>query len=101
MTNPWAPYAPSKDAPWNLRRVVHLHRRAGFAATWEEIQRDLRDGPAASVDRLLGGKARLQGVPEGFPTAAARLARFAAEAGDTERLAAWWVYPMLFGPDPL
>jgi hypothetical protein len=32
--NLWAPYAPGGAEPWNLRRVVHLHRRAGFAATW-------------------------------------------------------------------
>ena len=33
---------PDEKAPWNLRRVVHLHRRAGFAATWDELQRDLK-----------------------------------------------------------
>jgi hypothetical protein len=41
---PWAKYVPDADAPWDLRRVVHLHRRAGFAATWDEIGRDLKDG---------------------------------------------------------
>jgi uncharacterized protein (DUF1800 family) len=95
---PWAAYTPGKEAPWDLRRVVHLHRRAGFAATWEEIQRDLKDGPAASIDRLLAGKARLRGVPEDFEQMAARLA---AGASSPERLKAWWVYRMLFGPDPL
>ena len=34
--SPWAPYEPTPEAPWDLRRVVHLHRRAGFAATWAE-----------------------------------------------------------------
>ncbi len=97
-TGPWAPYQPSDDAPWNLRRVVHLHRRAGFAVTWNEIQRDLQDGPGTSVDRLLAGKARSQGVPENFETTAALLAD---SAKDVERLKAWWVYRMLFGPDPL
>ncbi len=29
----WAGYVPSDRLPWNLRRVVHLHRRGGFAAT--------------------------------------------------------------------
>jgi hypothetical protein len=43
-TGPWAPYVPGDQAPWNLRRVVHLHRRAGFAATWGEIQRDRSPG---------------------------------------------------------
>src|SRR5262245_14020509 len=96
--SPWAPYVPSDKAPWNLRRVVHLHRRAGFAATWGEIQRDLKDGPQASIDRVLAGKAATDGVPEGF----AETSRFLADtARDFERLKAWWVYRMLFGPDPL
>ena len=94
----WAPYEPTDEAPWNLRRVVHLHRRAGFAATWGEIQRDLKDGPKASIDRLLAGKARADGVPKDFTDVAALLA---GSAGDPERLKAWWVYRMLFGPDPL
>src|SRR5205085_1899155 len=46
-TDLWAPYTPDDQAPWDLRRVVHLHRRAGFAATWAELQRDLREGPPA------------------------------------------------------
>ncbi len=65
-SDPWAPYVPDEAMPWDLRRVVHLHRRAGFAATWDEIQRDLKDGPEASIDRLLEGKARARGVPDGF-----------------------------------
>src|SRR2546428_10760165 len=93
------PYVPDEKAPWNLRRVVHLHRRAAFAATWSEIQRDLKDGPKASIDRLLAGKARSQGVPEDFETTAAQLAETASF--DTLRTKAWWVYRMFFGPDPL
>ena len=58
MATAWAPYKPSQDAPWNVRRVVHLHRRAGFAATWGEVQRDLKDGPKASLDRVLAGPSR-------------------------------------------
>jgi uncharacterized protein (DUF1800 family) len=98
LDNPWAPYAPTEEAPWDLRRVVHLHRRAGFAATWPELQRDLKDGPAASIERLLAGKARSHGVPEEFEQTAGVLRDTAAEP---ERLKAWWVYRMLFGPDPL
>ena len=61
---PWAPYTPNAQAPWNLRRVVHLHRRAGFAASWSEIQRDLKDGPTASIERLLAGKANAYAPPD-------------------------------------
>ena len=41
----WAPYTPDKKTPWDLRRVVHLHRRAGFAATveWRQLLASLRD----------------------------------------------------------
>ncbi len=95
---PWAVYEPSDAEPWNLCRVVHLHRRAGFSATWRELRRDLKDGPKASVDRVLAGTSRADGVPENFAEMAALLAE---SARDPERLKAWWVYRMLFGPDAL
>jgi uncharacterized protein (DUF1800 family) len=96
----WAPYTPDNSAPWDLRRVVHLHRRAGFAATWPELQRDLKDGPGPSVDRLLNGQASAH-TPPGFAATADLLADTAVAAGDIGRLKAWWFYRMLFGPDPL
>ncbi|HLJ91746.1 MAG TPA: DUF1800 domain-containing protein [Gemmataceae bacterium] len=93
----WDPYTPSDEAPWNLRRVVHLHRRAGFAATWSELQRDLREGPDRSIDRLLHGQTR-ERIPENFHSVAQQLAESAQSPG---RLKAWWVYRMVQGPDPL
>jgi uncharacterized protein (DUF1800 family) len=101
---PWAPYSPDRESPWDLRRVAHLHRRAGFAAPWATIQRDLKDGPQKSIDRLLAGKAGKEagpGVPEDFAATADALGRAAAASGDVNRLKAWWVYRMVFGPDPL
>jgi uncharacterized protein (DUF1800 family) len=93
----WAPYTPDAAAPWNLRRVVHLHRRAGFATTWSELQRDLKDGPARSIDRLLHGKAR-EGVPDNYSTVVGALVE---RASDAAALKAWWIYQMYWGPDPL
>jgi uncharacterized protein (DUF1800 family) len=95
----WAPFVPDQSNPWNLRRVVHLHRRAAFAATWEELQRDLKDGPAASVDRLMAGTAHA--APADFTSVAVFLADAAVASGEMRRLKAWWFYRMLFGPDPL
>jgi uncharacterized protein (DUF1800 family) len=97
----WETYQPAPDAPWNLARVVHLHRRAGFAATWREIERDLRDGPEASVTRLLKGKAHLDGIVTDFEGVSAALAESAASTSMADRLKAWWVFRMLFSPDPL
>jgi uncharacterized protein (DUF1800 family) len=96
----WIPYEPADAAPWDLARVVHLHRRAGFAGTWDEIQRDLKDGPKASVDRFLKGTASAHAAKD-FDKTAELLADAADAAGDLGRLKAWWVYRMLFGPDAL
>lgn len=97
----WLPYVPNEQAPWNLQRVWHLHRRAGFAATWSEVQRDLNDGPRVSIDRVLAGRAASQGVPEDFQRTADLLSESATTSGDAGRLKAAWVYRMLFGPDAL
>jgi len=99
----WARYEPGPDAPWNLRRVVHLHRRAGFAASWSEIERDLAEGPEASIARLLDGKARPPGAPEPeeFERISTVLGDAAVASSDGGRLKAWWLYRMLFSPDPL
>jgi uncharacterized protein (DUF1800 family) len=97
----WAPYIPNEKNPWNLRRVYHLHRRAGFAATWSEIQRDLKDGPQGCIDRVLTGKAATEAVAVEFQKTADLLGESAASSGDAARLKAWWIYRMLFGSDPL
>ncbi len=97
---PWARYEPTSESPWDLRRVVHLHRRPGFAATWSEIQRDVKDGPDASIDRVLNGSVRI-GVPDEFESTAALLADAAVASGDINRLKAWWIFRMLGSPDPL
>jgi uncharacterized protein (DUF1800 family) len=95
--DPWAPFAANMADPWDLGKVAHLHRRAGFGATWAELQRDLKDGPAASIERLLAPprptedeKGALEGLQKG-----------ALDSDDVERLKAWWLYRMLFGNDPL
>ena len=98
---PWALYEPTPESPWNLRRVVHLHRRAGFAATWPELQRDLKEGPEASIGRVLAGTSRIGGVPEEFEATSTLLADAAVASGDFNRLKAWWIFRMLGTPDPL
>jgi uncharacterized protein (DUF1800 family) len=100
LTDHWAPYAPDDKAPWDLRRVVHLHRRAGFAAGWAELQRDLKEGPEKSADRLLKGAAGPH-TPKDFADTADLLAESAVTAGEIGRLKAWWFYRMVFGNDPL
>ena len=99
----WERYEPTSEAPWDLRRVVHIHRRAGLGAGWAELQRDLAEGPEAAVTRLLEGKSRPAGAPEpeDFERTATVLGEAATASSDPGRLKAWWFYRLLFSPDPL
>jgi hypothetical protein len=94
----WAPYTPGDKVPWNLRRVVHLHRAAGFGATWKEQQRDLADGPEPSIRRLLAGRTRMENVSEEFESIADSRLR---DTDDIAGLKAWWFFRIYHGPDPL
>lgn len=99
--NHWRPYEPSESLPWNLARVKHLHRRAAFAATWLELQRDLQDGAEGSVNRLLEGTARSYGQRDDFDSMARIIGESAAHSDDEKRLQAWWLFRCMFTPDPL
>ena len=96
--DPWAPYRPTPDEPWTLAKVGHLHRRAGFGASWAELQRDLKAGPDAALDHLLAGDAD--------PDADAASDYLASErslpaGAATAALAAWWLARILRSPHPL
>jgi uncharacterized protein (DUF1800 family) len=96
-TGPWAPYRPTARDPWDLGKVAHLHRRAGFSGTWPELQRDLRDGPEASVNRLLNPRAPTTDETQVLDS----LRQGVLASNDSERLKAWWLYRVLYDPDPL
>ena len=87
-TSPWSPYRPSAAAPWNLERAWTLRRRAGFAATWAELERDLADGPDAGrrprARRHVPDRGRPRRTSTRRPTCSAtrpRLVRRAAAPG--------------------
>lgn len=96
------PYHATPDRPWNLRRVVHLHRRAGYSANWATIHRDLADGADAAVTRLLEGTEDCPaGTPEFFEEMSKAIGDAAVGSENPARLKAWWIYRMLASPDPL
>ena len=53
MKNLWKPYVPDERMPWNIPRVWMLHRRAGFGANWQQIQRDLKQGPQKTIANVI------------------------------------------------
>ena len=99
-SRPWEPWAPSKQEPWDQRRVAHLHRRAGFAATWPEIVRDLNGGHTDAIERFLSGSMLDVEACEEFESAAETISITAKENPGSGRLHAWWFKRMLYSSDP-
>src|SRR5262245_23762305 len=95
--NPWTPFVPTREDPWDLGKVAHLHRRAGFGATRTELLRDVKAGLKASVDRLLDPPRSDSDAEQVVES----LKRGVLDSGDGERLKAWWLYRILYGADPL
>lgn len=102
----WQPYEPTENEPWDLRKVAHLHRRAGFGANWHELMRDLDAGPAESIGRFLD----VGEVSVAFRQVTEAMWRSAGgdeeadgypPASDARRGAEWWLYRMAYGDDAL
>ncbi len=93
----WEPYQPSAQAPWDLKKVGHLYRRAALGASWPELEAGLRMGPAPAVEVLL------QGGPqqEEFDQLTAPLAASIARSNNGPQTRAWWLYRMVYSPHPL
>ncbi len=95
--SPWTRYEPSPDDPWDLRKVAHLHRRAGFGATRAELLRDVDAGPEASVERLF----RPTPLPSEEAEAIEGLRQTARSSSNLDLLKVCWLNRILHGPDPL
>ncbi len=93
----WERYRPTAEAPWDLKRVGHLYRRASFGTTWDELETGLRDGPDKTIDRLLAGGPGL----EAFEQAQAPAAQLLTRGNNGQLARAWWVKRMLYTPHPL
>jgi uncharacterized protein (DUF1800 family) len=99
----WSAFEVTPGDPWDLPRVAHLHRRAGFSAPWPVLKRDQAEGLSASVDRLLEGEAKSgDGLPASEHEALMDvMAGRVAASGNLARLQGAWLYRMIFTPYPL
>jgi uncharacterized protein (DUF1800 family) len=93
----WQRYQPSEAAPWDLRRVGHLYRRASFGATSAELRHAIDLGPDRAISALLRGGDGL----EAFERETGRQAASIARSNNGELASAWWLYRMLYSPHPL
>ena len=93
----WDRYEATPDDPWDLRKVAHLHRRAGFGATRAELVRDLEAGPEASVTRLFHPSQLAAEDVEAIDG----LRQTARASSNLDLLKVCWLNRILHGPDPL
>jgi len=93
----WQPFEPDSARPWNLALAAHLYRRAGFAASWPELEAAAEMQPQQVVRRLLEGG----DDAASFQDESRQFADTILASGDPQRLSAWWVYTMLRTPHPL
>ena len=49
LKDAWEPYSPTPSNPWDLRKVGHLYRRAGFGATQAELDAGLLYPPQGRI----------------------------------------------------
>ncbi len=92
----WARYEPDARRPWNLAFAGHLHRRAAFGVSWDQLQRAVADGPQRTIDRLLRPSADVA-----FNRQYDELETPANDENSSNDLRAWWLQRMIRTPHPL
>src|SRR5262249_34424081 len=97
ISSPWARYEPRPDDPWDLHKVAHLHRRAGWGATRAELVRDMEAGPDRSIERLF--QPAQPSIEE--LEALDGLRRTARTSSNLDLLKVCWLNRLLHGLDPL
>jgi hypothetical protein len=93
----WEPWRPDAIHPFDLRWAGHLYRRAAFGGTLDELRQAAKDGPEATVDRLLQGDAESANYEPLIAASGVSI----AQGGDQDNLRGWWLYAMLHSGHPL
>ena len=93
----WSPFEPDAKRPCDRAAAAHLYRRAGFAASTAQLDVALKRSPQDVVAQLMQ-PADAKGH---FADEMARMGDSMLASGNARNLSAWWLYRMLYTPDPL
>ncbi len=99
----WSRWEPTGSDRWDEAKAAHLHRRAGFGATWGQVVRDQREGFEAAMRRVLDGDTH---GPDGRTAAelneiAAAMVSSARREPSIERVQYLWFFRLIFSAHPL
>jgi uncharacterized protein (DUF1800 family) len=92
----WQRYRPDRERPWDIKRVGHLYRRAGFGATFAELSEGVRAGVEAAVDGFFSARPSAD-----LDAAWETIKQSVSVTNNGVQLPAVWVYRMLHTPQPL
>ena len=94
----WQPWEPAANE-WSTKWSAHLFRRAGFGASVDELERAVKEGYAASLDRFLQGSPETARREAMLADLGEELARDAED--DHTKIRGWLLYAMLHSGHPL
>src|SRR4051794_20228400 len=94
--DPFGPYEPTADDPWDVRKAGHLLRRVTFGATADRLDKVLKcPSPAAAIDSLLDYDPQLDPFAQ-----LAEQTEGLVQFDSAESVQKWWIYRMLYSPQP-
>lgn len=89
-------FVPADDEPWDVRRVNHLFRRAGFGPDAAAVDANLKLSPKDAIDRLFSFDPSV----DPFAGLVEQLEGF-VRMNDASQVAQWWIFRMINTPNPL
>src|ERR1044071_238837 len=92
----FAPFVATTDEAWNLRRVCHLLRRAGFGPTEARVNSMLKLAPAEAIDSLFA----YDPADDPFNGMIEQMEGL-FNLNQVESVQRWWIYRMINTPRPL
>src|SRR5689334_23140652 len=95
-SDPFAPFSATADQPWDLRRVGHLLRRAGFGPTDKRIAAMLKQSPAEAVDSVFA----FDVADDPFNGMIDQMEGL-FNLNQVDSVQRWWIYRMINTPRPL
>src|SRR5205807_2021635 len=95
----WKPYSPDASNPWDLVKVAHVYRRAGFGASWATLEAGIKTSPGEVVSRVMAGGTAESG--RAFEAEVAGFREGVVKGNDSLEVKALWLYRMLYSPCPL
>ncbi len=99
----WSTWRPEGADRWDEAKSAHLHRRAGFGATWGQVRRDTSEGFDRAVRRVLDGDTH---GPDGrtageITEISDAMVASARREPSIERVQYLWFFRLIFSPHPL